>query len=367
MTHNRMWTAAIASLVVVAASTLVALNAGPAASSAPAGLRVQGNHLVDGRGRTVRLLGVNRSGAEYMCLQHGNYADLFDGPTDTASIRAMKGWHVNTVRLPLNETCWLGINGVPRGGSRYRTAISKYVHRMNRAGLFVVLDLHVAAPGTNRAKGIIPMADADHAPAFWRSVGHTFKFDRRVLFDLYNEPHDISWACWRNGCPLPAGGSGEGRHPAYRTAGMQQLIDAVRSAGATQPAMAGGIDWARSLGGWLSHRPRDPAGRLVAAEHNYGQLANCWQQCKAAITQVARRFPVVIGELGETDCKHGYIDRWMPYADRRGLSYLGWTWNATAPGSWTCGGGPSLIERWSGRPTPYGVGFKNHFARLARH
>ena len=45
-----------------------------------------------------------------------------DGPTDAASIAAMKAWHINAVRVPLNEDCWLGINGVkPQyGGAPYR-------------------------------------------------------------------------------------------------------------------------------------------------------------------------------------------------------------------------------------------------------
>ena len=57
----------------------------------------------------MRLLGVNRSGAEYACVEEGK---IFDGPTDWASIKAMKSWKINAVRVPLNESCWLGINGV---------------------------------------------------------------------------------------------------------------------------------------------------------------------------------------------------------------------------------------------------------------
>src|SRR5450755_2221971 len=77
-------------------------------SSGLSGLHVVGNHLEDG-GKTVRLLGWNRPGGEYSCL--GDKPAVFDGPTDLASVQAMQAWHgFNTVRLPLNETCWLGIN-----------------------------------------------------------------------------------------------------------------------------------------------------------------------------------------------------------------------------------------------------------------
>ncbi len=38
-------------------------------------------------------------------------------------------WHVNFVRLLLNEDCWLGINGIKRqySGARYRQAIVNHV------------------------------------------------------------------------------------------------------------------------------------------------------------------------------------------------------------------------------------------------
>jgi Cellulase (glycosyl hydrolase family 5) len=137
----------------------------------------------------------------------------------------MTSWRINAVRIPLNEDCWLGINGLPPrySGARYRMAIRAYAERLHQAGLYVILDLHWNAPGQARATGQQPMADLDHSVAFWSSVARVFKADPAVAFDLYNEPYGISWKCWRDGCILPAG---------WRTAGMQALVDAVRSTGA---------------------------------------------------------------------------------------------------------------------------------------
>jgi endoglucanase len=362
--HSSFQVAPAAVLAVLVAVLLAAALAAPASARS---IHVHGRHLVDGRGRTVRLLGVNRSGAEYQCVQHSGAAGLFDGPAGPRSIRAMTRWHINAVRVPLNEDCWLGINGATKrfSGARYRHLVHRFVRRLHHAGLYVVLDLHWAAPGRRTARGILPMPDADHAPAYWRSVARSFKSDHAVLFDLYNEPHDIGWSCWLHGCRIPAGRVGSWHHPAYRAAGMQQLVAAVRSTGAKQPLMLGGLDWSRVLHGWAAHLPHDRRHQLVASEQTYGELAPCVHGCRRAITRTARHHPVVVGELGETDCADGYIHRFMPYADRHGISYLGWTWNATAPGSWTCRGGPSLIRHWSGTPTAYGVGFRNHLAALA--
>ena len=96
--------------------------------------------LVDDSGRTVRLLGVNRSGAEYACIQGWG---IFDGPVDAASIRAIASWHANAVRVPLNEDCWLGIDGVKKryGGAAYRRAIVGYVRLLHEHGMYVELSL----------------------------------------------------------------------------------------------------------------------------------------------------------------------------------------------------------------------------------
>lgn len=232
----------------------------------------------------VRLLGVNRSGTEYTCQQGYGF---FDGPSDVASIRRMKSWRINAVRVPLNETCWLGINGIDPelGGDAYRREIRGWVTRLEQAGLYVILDLQRAAPGDQQATGIIPMPDADHAPAFWRSVATEYREDRAVLFDLYNEPHDVDWRCWKRGCTL------SGEHVgSYRAAGMRQLVAAVRSTGAEQPLLLGGIEWSRNLDRWLEFLPHDPLDSLVASNHTY-DFSTCFEACRADLAEIARSHP----------------------------------------------------------------------------
>jgi endoglucanase len=330
------------------------VSAGPAAAKPWIG--VQGNHLVDKAGKTVRLLGVNRSGAEYSCQQGYGF---FDGPSDAASIAAMKSWHINAVTLPLNETCWLGINGIEEryGGVDYRRAIRGFVSRLEAAGLVVILDLHDAAPGGYQATGIIPMPDADHAPDFWRSVAAEYKVDYGVIFDLYNEPHAVGWGCWEHGCEIH-----DKRVGTYCAAGMTELVAAVRSTGARQPVMLGGTEWARDDDGWLAHLPPDPADAEVASNHTYN-FAACFGRCRAALAKVARTHPVVTGELGEGDCRDDYIDPYMAWADAHGVSYLAWAWDTH--GGWTCRSGPSLIKDYDGTPTAFGRGFRDHLRELA--
>jgi len=314
------------------------------------GLRVAGNRLIDAQGRATRLLGVSVSGTEYACISR---LGIFAAPTTGKAIDAMMSWRINTVRIPLNEDCWLGINGAPArySGARYQAAIHGYVTRLNHAGLHVILDLHWNAAGTTMATGQQQMADLSHSPAFWSSVARTFSADPGVVFDLYNEPHDISWRCWRDGCMMPAG---------WPAAGMQSLVNAVRRTGARQPVIAAGLSSGNDLSQWLRYRPHDPADQLVAGLHMYNFHActtvDCWNRTVTPVTHAA---PVVTTELGEGDCSATFISRFMTWADATGVSYLGWSWNPVGCGA------PALISSWSGAPTPYGAGLRYHLCQLS--
>ncbi len=338
--------AAVFSLIAIIANS----GCGSDAMSSRPAVQVIGNQLADGEGRPIRLLGVNRSGAEYACIQ---WRGVFDGPTGKRAIAAMKTWRINAVRVPLNEDCWLGINGAPvkYSAARYHEAVRNYVLRLRQAGLYVVLDLHWSAPGARLATGQQPMADLDHSPAFWSSVARTFKDQPGVVFDLYNEPHDITWQCWRDGCLMPEG---------WRTAGMQTLVDAVRSTGASQTVIASGLGSGSDLSGWLEYRPRDPAHQLAAGLHMYDFSAPCHEpDCWATqVGPVARQVPVVTTELGQDACPGPFVDRFTSWADRAGLSYLGWTWNPTGCSA------PALIKSWDGLPTASGAQFRAHLLGL---
>ena len=359
--------ACVLTLAACSGATHGPTQAVSAATAAPPGaaLRISGHRFVDSSGHAIRLLGVNRSGTEYACVQGWG---IFDGPSDATSITAMTSWRVNAVRVPLNEDCWLGINGVKAqyAGIAYRSAIKQYVRLLHQAGLAAILDLHWAAPGSTPATQQLPMADADHAPSFWASVADAFKTDDRVAFDLYNEPF-ISpsnavtgdpWSCWLHGCAMRPGSGISGT---WRSAGMQALLDAVRSAGAHQPVLAGGLAWSSDLSGWASHRPIDPQHQVAASFHLYNFAGCSTQRCwDAQVAPVAAVAPVVTGELGEDDCAGGFINGYMGWADAHGVSYLGWTWD-----TWPCGSGPALISSYSGTPTGFGAALRSHLRQLA--
>src|ERR1700761_1514601 len=110
LTRRIGWlTPVIVGIVLAAGFVLLGRTPGRAAS-VPLAISVSGNHFVNGAGQTVRLLGVDHSSAEYACVDGYGYND---GDQDAADAAAVASWHANAVRVPLNEDCWLGINGQP--------------------------------------------------------------------------------------------------------------------------------------------------------------------------------------------------------------------------------------------------------------
>jgi endoglucanase len=365
----------LAAAGVLAQSTLAStrtMRAAVASAGAP-DLHVSGRGLFSAHGRRVVLHGVNRPGGEFMCVKSRG---IWDGPMNQASVTAMKSWHVNAVRVPLNEGCWNGesyVNPQYRYGN-YRRAVEAYVQLLNRNGIVAILDLHwtdglYAGPHghcqtTSEAMCQKPMPDAAQSIPFWISMARTFKTNNAVIFDVFNEPfpervtgatEPEAWQCWLRGSPFCTG-------IGYRVAGMQSLVNAIRSTGARNVIMLGGLQYANDLSGWLTHAPRDPDRNLVASWHFYpwnacnGPL--CWNR---QVAPVIARVPVVVGEMGETNCADNFINPLMRWLDVRSTSYLAWAWNAR----WACTDpGPSLISSWAGTPTPYGAGYRSHLRAL---
>lgn len=363
----------IAVAVLLCAAAILATGQKPVRAAAPGpgspsiwGLHVAGNQLLNGQGRRFRPAGVDRSGAEYPCV--GGWG-IWDGPVDQAAVAEIAQWHANTVRVPLNEDCWLGINGVDPAlsGANYRQAIEQYVSLLNQDDIAVVLDLHWNAAGAQQSTGQQPMPDLDHAPAFWTSVANTFKANSSVMFDLYNEPFTTSWACWRDGSIAP--GSAPCTDVPFAAAGMQTLVDAVRATGARNVILLGGLRWANDLTQWLAYQPNDPLHQVAASFHVYN-----WNQCIAPscfdsqLQPVMDRVPLVATEMGEgnfapagiVDCgQQTFVDDVMNWLDLHGGGYLAWAW---VP--YGCGF-PSLLSDWNGTASGMGQGVLNRLTALA--
>ena len=327
---------------------------------------VVGNQLKDARtGQVWTPYGASWPGLEYSCVQ-GWRPQLPDKSMTTAA-----SWGMNVVRLPLNQDCWLGVDGAPTvdDAAAYQSRVKAWVKAANDAGMAVILDLHWSAPaGTRAVGGQWPMADNQSAD-FWTSVAAAFKDNPSVMFELFNEPYSrtgnpLTWVCWRDGgddCRMPNVQENAPLTGAtYAVTGMATLVRAVRAAGARQPILLGGLNYSNDLSRWLVHKPDD--GQLVAAWHNYkGQgcsATTCWNN---QIAPVAAAVPVVITEIGYESGSPDYFEDAMTWADSKGIGYLPWAWWNQAEVT------QKDYALYSGNdyaPTQEGLVFKNHLARV---
>jgi hypothetical protein len=341
-------------------------------------LQVSGNKLVNSAtGQQVVLHGVDRSGGEYACV---NGTGVWDGPMDQTAVSAIKSWNVNAVRVPLNEACWNAESYVNSAfaGANYISAVKAYVNLLNSNGIVAILDLHWTdgtytgpSAGCSSAQAVCqkPMPDSAQAIPFWTSVAQAFKGNDAVIFDLFNEPYasratgsaTSGWQCWLNG--------GTCSGISYQVAGMQAMVNAVRSTGANNVIMVGGQEYSNDLGtpgnssdpSILSNLPTDPDHDIAVSWHSYNFNACSNQSCWTSEVQpVIAQVPVIAGEIGENDCASGYVTPLMSWLDSQKTSYLAWAWNA----DFNCSSGPGLVSDYSGTPTNYGAGVKSHLLSL---
>jgi endoglucanase len=392
----------------------------------PPAFHVAGKQFADMRGRPVRVFAAHIGTAEYTCVQAvhdpSRRAGIFAQPTSREVMRAAGRWGFNAVRVSLNEQCWLGVNpvrrGVPRAygiepltgraadmagarlRARYRSAVRGVVRRAHAAGLAVIFDLHWSAAGDAIAFAPWPLPDRQHSVPFWRSVASSFRSDPAVMFELFNEPtrlppSALSWECLRDGCVVPnacadclpvdeANRRGCGaRCPtrarprgAYRSAGMQELVDTIRATGARQPILVPGRFYNNDLGSWLEFAPRDPLRQLAATFHVYSDLPcadeACWTR---EVAPVAARVPVVITEFGGINrglrepCTEiaEFDERVMTWADAHGISYGGFRWSADFFHFPRPECSYDLLAGWDGTPRyGHGQAIHDHLARVAR-
>ncbi len=343
-------------------------------------MRVSGNHLIDASGKTLQLRGVDVSGLEFAPIDGSPQPDGWGG--QKPNLAAIAAWKINALRIPLNEASYLGYMTYNTDGSQhnpdpmgnYRQVVQQLVTDATARGMYVILDLHKNAPkGTVNGNlvEVAPqsstqnqMADADNSVAFWTAIATAFKGNPNVIFDLFNEPYfdnvmtptgvsgtAVAWHI------LLDGGTNKLFYAANTTftqnwtsAGMQEMLNAVRATGATNVVMTAGVSWAQDTSQWVLYAPVDPLKQLACSWHAYaygdptlpgfGQSNYTWAE---AI--LASGYPIIIGETGDPSGTAQLLPNLLPWADSNNVSVLAWTWNAWGQSS------NQLITNANGTPT----------------
>jgi len=229
-------------------------------------------------------------------------------------------WGANVVRISLNQDFWLA-------GSSYAVTIDQQVTWVNQLGMGAILDLH----WNNGAQQ--NMADKNSI-TFWTSVATRYKSNPWVMFELYNEPHDVTWSVWLNGDST--------------WSGMQNMYDAIRATGSQHTVIVGGLNWAFDLSG-VSSGYAVTGNNIVYATHPYDYPGKQIADWPAAFGSLAATYPVIMTEFGQYCATNTYVADLLNYVEAIGIHWSAWAWYVQGCAF------PSVISDWNGTPYP-GVG-----------
>lgn len=339
-------------------------------SSMPLPLKVVGAQLLNSRNEPVRLRGVNCASLEWTSDGEGHIIE---------SVRvAIDEWHVNHIRLPLSQDRWFGKAPEQNDqGKAYRAIVDEIVKLCASKGVYIMLELHWSNAGVwGEQIGQHSMPD-EHSVTFWQDLAPLYANRPAVIYDLYNEPHDVSWDVWLNGGKVTDRPNRRNQTPrTFKAVGMQQLFDTVRGTGAKNPIVIGGLDWAYDFSGILDGRQiKDPDGNgVIYANHCYNNKNQAVETWIANMEKAAEKIPIIISEFGGAYFKPGearprsrfgfggmrrndgdWLMRALQAIEDDKWSYTAWDFHPAA--------GPTLISNWDYEPMPhFGVYVKQMLA-----
>lgn len=343
-TSSRIWSPNLTflslCLVITASPTLCA-------ESTPLPLHVAGNLLVDSSNNAPLLRGVNICSMEWLSAGDHILQSVQEATTE---------WHANIVRIPVTQDFWFGKEkGQTDGGAAYRQLFDQVVKLAEANGAYVDIDLQWSDGGQwGEDIGQHKMPD-ENSIAFWKSAASIYANDPGVVFDLYNEPHNISWEIWQNGGQLSdhSFANRTASNHAYQCVGMQAMLDAVRSTGAKNVVFVGGINWSYDFDGILHGSAlSDPGGNgIVYTEHFYPNKGDTVSQWQRKMYYMTKKYPVFVEEFGNQGRKRDgtinteWIKETLSVMKANGYSWMAWSYHTQA--------GPTLISDWNYTPTPY--------------
>lgn len=254
-------------------------------------LRVDGNHLVDGSGKTVQLRGVSTHGLSWY-PQYVN-SDAFKTLRDD--------WGANVVRLAMYTAEY---NGYCSGGNQdeLKQVIRNGVKYASDLGMYVIIDWHILSDSS-------PMQNKEAAKAFFKEMSFEFRDNPYVIYEICNEPQNSPWS-------------------SVIKPYANEVIPVIRENAPDALILCGTNTWSQDVHEVVNDRLDDKNTMYVMHFYAGTHKDDLRNRLKSALDS---NLPVFISECSITDASgNGAIDydsaeKWMSIINQYNISFIAWS------------------------------------------
>ena len=275
-------------------------------------LKVAGNKIVDKNNQPVSL-----AGTSLFWSNDGWGGEKYYTANTVSWLK--NSWNSKIVRVAMGVEDGGGYIGNPAGN---RQKVKTVVDAALAQGLYVIIDWHSHHAENYQAQAI----------AFFQDMARTYGTSPNVLYEVYNEPLQVSW-------------SGTIKPYAEAVAGAIRAIDPDNLIIVGTPTWSQDVDAAAA----------DPITRYpnIAYTLHFYAATNKQSLRDKAQTALNRGVALFVTEYGTTEASgNGTIDaastqEWMNFMRQKGISHANWAFNDKAESASALKPGTSPTAAWS--------------------
>jgi endoglucanase len=298
------------------------------ASASTAGFAVTGNKL-DFNGKSFFGRGFTLVGAVDPSWCHTAQGQAAAEHLNATEMKAARAWNANLIRFQVSQPGLSNTNLSAGQIAAYVSRIKSAVSLAEHEGFGVILSMQDQGIACGKSD---PLPSAATVTA-WHHLAPAFGGDPKVMFELFNEPHNgttaADWRQWASGGCKPI---------KFCSIGHQQLIDDIRSWGVPNVVLVDGAEHARSFASVpLLHDAR-PGRGIVYAVHPYGVHSSAYED--PLFGYLTPAVPVLATEWNYKDCKDDPTSEFT-WLHSIGVGLTGWAFDI--PGT--------LVSNWAYQPT----------------
>lgn len=253
-------------------------------------LRVKGNRVVDQRGQPIQLRGMSWFWSQWTDFYVAKNVDVM-----------VDDWKATLVRAALGVENDGGYLQNPQANvAKVRTLVDRAIER----GVYVIIDWHDHHAQDHKAQAI----------SFFREMAQTYGKEPHVIFEIYNEPMNVSWPVVK----------------AY----AEDLIRTIRDAGSNNLIIVGTPTWSQDVD--VAANDRITSDDNVAYTLHFYANTHRQQLRDKAKAALDRGVALFVTEWGTCSADgNGSIDEnetrtWLSFLRDHSISWANWALNNKA-------------------------------------